>query len=187
MYIKDFIRHPFATGSIVPSSPYLAQQYIDLAELSARTMVVELGPGNGCITKAILLQLSPSADYFSIEINPSLVKKYMQNCPTGLIYEDSMEHLPRYLQKHGFEYSDCIISGIPWTNFSAKKQRELTQCIYDCLAPGGVFLTMVYVQSPYVPTGKSYKALIDEMFSSVEQSPLVWKNFPPAYVYKCTK
>jgi len=187
MYLKDFFLHPLSTGSITPSSKYLAKKYVTLAEIPRRSMVVELGSGNGCVTKEILPLLHPSADYFSIEINPNLVERYRENCPTGLVYEDTIEQLPKYLKEHGKDSCDCIISGIPWTNFSPQKQTELTQGIYDSLAPGGIFLTMVYIQSPYVPTGKSYQKLINGLFSSVEQSTLVWRNIPPAYLYTCTK
>jgi len=187
VYLKDFILQPKLTGSIVPSSPYLAETYAALADLPRRKCVVEIGPGNGCLTKTILSALSEEATYFAIEINPDFVRRFKKNLPEATIYEDSLINLPDYLRQNSVRTCDCIISGIPWSNFGAIEQEDYMQVMYDSLEKGGCFLTMAYFHSPATRRGGSYKQLITKMFDSVIVSPLVLKNVPPAYVYVCVK
>ena len=53
------------------------------------------------------------------------------------------------------------------------------------LAPGGVFATFAYVQGTVLPAGKRLRALLEDRFAAVETSPVVWRNAPPAVVYRC--
>ncbi len=187
MYLKDFLLQPKLTGSIVPSSAHLAETYVALAELEKRTCVVELGPGDGCLSKAVLSALPKTSSYFAIEINPDLAKRFRKNLPKAKIYEDSLVQLPKYLKENGFATCDCIISGIPWTNFTQDEQRVYMGIVYNALAPGGCFLTMAYFSSPATKKGSHYKQLLTDMFGSITVSPLVLQNIPPAYVYACVK
>ncbi|HJN84745.1 MAG TPA: hypothetical protein QF873_00315 [Patescibacteria group bacterium] len=71
--------------------------------------------------------------------------------------------------------------------FDKQKQEELLGAIYESLGKGGTFLTFAYLQGRALPTGKKFQKLLNETFSKVEVSDPVWKNIPPAIVYKCTK
>lgn len=171
----------------MPSSTHLAQTYVTLADLPQRKCVVELGPGNGCLTKSIVPALNKETNYFAIEINADFVKQFKKNIPNATIYEDSLVNLPERLRESGVNSCDCIISGIPWTNFTPGEQEAYMRVVYDSLEPGGCFLTMAYLHSPATKRGSHYKNLLSQMFDSVTVSPLVLQNVPPAYVYACVK
>lgn len=186
-FLLEFIKHPIQTGSVIPSSKYLARKYIELSKLKTRKTIVELGAGNGCISKHIQKEKDKKSKYFAIEINSKLSKIIRENHPNITLYEDNMLYLRKYLKKHNSKNCDCIISGIPWTNFHKQKQIELINAIYENLEIKGVFLTIAYIYSPYLWTGKNLKQLLDEKFETVETSKIVWRNFPPAIIYVCTK
>jgi len=82
---------------------------------------------------------------------------------------------------------DCVISGLPWSCFEEKRQRELIDNIYDSLEDGGEFLTFAYIQSSFLPQGIKFKRLLEEKFEVTIQTKTVWLNLPPAFVYVCTK
>ena len=56
------------------------------------------------------------------------------------------------------------------------------------LRPGGVMLTFCYFGlDSLTPGGKRLKKLLPHYFARVEKTDLVLRNFPPAFVYRCTK
>ena len=55
------------------------------------------------------------------------------------------------------------------------------------LRPGGQFVTFAYHAGTLLPAGRRFKKLLPRYFSSVEKSPTVWRNAPPAFVYRCRR
>ncbi len=55
------------------------------------------------------------------------------------------------------------------------------------LKPGGSFATFAYVQGAVLPAGRRFRQLLGEHFTRVHASPIVWRNAPPAFVYRCVK
>ena len=112
-------------GAITPSSKKLAEKIVETADIKNRKVIVEFGPGNGVFTKEILSSKSKDAIYFAIELNPEQVEETKNNCPGALVYMDSATNLGKYLKKHGVEKCDCVISGLPFANFSESLQNEI--------------------------------------------------------------
>ena len=77
-FIKQFIRHPRKTGAIAASSKHLARAVVTTANLAAAQAVVELGPGTGVFTEAILQHLLPGAVFFALELNPRFATETRQ-------------------------------------------------------------------------------------------------------------
>ena len=69
-FIQEFIRHPLEVGSVIPSSRFLEQRIVKKARIASSKVIVELGPGTGGVTQAILNAMPLYAKLLSIEINP---------------------------------------------------------------------------------------------------------------------
>ena len=82
---------------------------------------------------------------------------------------------------------DAVLCGLPWASFPESLQREIMEAMLSMLAPGGKFATFAYWQGVILPAGMRFSRLLSETFSSVERSPTVWRNLPPAFVYRCTR
>jgi phospholipid N-methyltransferase len=80
-----------------------------------------------------------------------------------------------------------VISGLPWASFSATLQTDIFQAMFSVLRPGGSFATFAYLQGTKLPAGKRFAELLKKNFSSVVKSPVVWRNLPPAFVYRCVR
>ena len=65
----QFLRKPLTTGAICPSSAYLARQMVNGMGVENARVVVELGPGTGAITGAILKEMVEDALFFAVELN----------------------------------------------------------------------------------------------------------------------
>ncbi len=186
-FIKHFILNPIEVGSVIPSSRSLAKVITETADLSHKRCVVEFGPGTGVFTCEITKRVPADAVSFAIEINEDFVKEIHRKCPEALVYHASAQTVQKILSDYNVKKCDCIISSLPWTGFSESLQSELMDISFDILNPGGIFLTFEYVYNQFLPGGRRYDKILKNRFSSVKKTKVVWKNFPPAFVYSCEK
>ncbi len=187
-FMREVIRNNKTTGAIAPSSRELAERIVQMADISGKKMLVEFGAGDGVFTREILRQKDADAEFFSLEINPSLAEACRKSSPGATIITDSAENVRKHLQALGHGHCDAIISGLPWSRFDDGLQDRILAATCDALAPGGIFVTFAYVMTPYLPAGKRFlTARLPACFASVRRSGPIWNNLPPCHVYICTK
>jgi phosphatidylethanolamine/phosphatidyl-N-methylethanolamine N-methyltransferase len=186
-FFKQFLLNYKNTGAISASSERLGSQFIRSSDLPEAKSVVELGSGSGVLTRKILDNLSPEADFFAMEVNPVFLKETKKRCPEAKVYQDSAHHLRQYVNDHNWSGIDCVISGLPWSLFKPRFQEILLEEILHSLNPGGEFLTFAYIHGLYLPSGRIYRKKLPGKFSKVHHSRIVWKNTPPALVYRAKK
>jgi phosphatidylethanolamine/phosphatidyl-N-methylethanolamine N-methyltransferase len=146
-FFMGFLRNPTGIGSVIPSSRWLERRLVETAAIGSSRLVVELGPGTGGTTRAILKALPPESTLLAIEINPVFIG-YLQACPDPRlsVYPGSAEHLPDALASvnHGRippgARADAVISGIPFSTMPPEVGRRIIRSIWDCMAPGGRFV-----------------------------------------------
>jgi len=135
----------------------------------------------------IARKLRKDAQFFAIEISGEFVKAARERCPGVEVFHDSAVNVRKYLDQKGLAACDCIVSGLPFANFEDHLQDQLLDAVIGALKPGGVFATFTYFQSPYLPYGRRFRRRLSERFSTVEKTPIVWKNFLPAFAYRAKK
>ena len=140
-FFRGFLRHPGLIGSVIPSSPFLERRVVEVACVAHSRTVVELGPGTGGITRAILRALPRQAHLLAIEINPDFVN-YLKTYPDPRlnVYLGSAEHIRGALETLDHTRPDAVVSGIPFSTMPAEVGRKILREIWDCLAPGGSFV-----------------------------------------------
>lgn len=187
-FLRAFLERPFATGAIAPSSRSLAARMVSGMGLRDAATVVELGPGTGSFTLAILEQIPRDALLLAFELNPRLAARLRSRLPPRVrVVNASSEHMAEHLAALGRTSADCILSGLPWAGFSRHEQQRLLDAVARALRPGGRFATFAYVHAAGLPAGRRLARLLKERFRTVETSPVVWRNLPPAFVYRCEK
>lgn len=183
----EFLRKPLTTGAICPSSKYLARQMVSCIGLEHAHTIVELGPGTGAITKTILEHKPEDSTFFAIELNKTVCDVFRKLFPGQIIYNESASDLPRLLEQTGQTHADVILSGLPWASFPNWLQDEILNAILVSLPEGGSFATFAYLQGMLLPAGIRFRKKLNSFFRKVETSPVVWRNIPPAFVYRCHK
>jgi phosphatidylethanolamine/phosphatidyl-N-methylethanolamine N-methyltransferase len=182
-----FVRRPGRTGAIVPSSRELARLMTREMGLDTADTVVELGAGTGVFTRIIGERLRRGAVALAFEIDPILASQLEGTVPGVRIVNDSAERISEHLRAAGRESADAILSGLPWAVFSHELQQTLLAAVLRSLRPGGRFATFAYVPAAWFPPGRRFRKMLESGFASVETSPIVWRNIPPAFVYRCRK
>jgi len=186
-FLAAFVKRPFDTGSVTPSSAQLAEAMIEGMGISEADTVVELGPGTGVFTRVIQEQLKPEARLLCFEINPEMAEALRRNFPKVHVVNDSVEHLAQHLEEAGCHGVDATISGLPWAAFSPGRQERLLDAAIKPLKPGGRFATFAYSHAAWMTPARRFRELLESRFSEVETSNVVWRNVPPAFVYRCRK
>ena len=182
---RRFLQNPTQIGALCPSSPALCRTITSDIGLENATTVVELGPGTGVITREILRRLSPETTFLAIELDKALCMDLRRNFPELRLCNDSAARLEAILQEEQLERIDVIVSGLPWAIFPETLQQEILENVLASLRPGGCFTTFAYLQGLMLPAGRRFRKRLCEIFDKVETTPVVWRNLPPAFVYRC--
>lgn len=187
-FLRSFVESPFATGAIAPSSRRLAAQMVAGIGLREAETVVELGPGTGALTRAILDEIGPQTLLLAVELNPRFAAHLQATLPSRVeVVNGSGERLSEHLAAHGRTAADCIVSGLPWASFTRELQERLLAAVVGALRPGGRFTTFAYLHAVLFPTARRLRRMLGANFQKVERSNVVWRNLPPAFVYRCLK
>ncbi len=186
-FAKRFLAHPDQVGAIAATSRAVAEVVCAAAHVNESKAVVELGPGDGAITGTVLDHLNPEAKFFAIEISSEFCEAMAIRFPGVKVYNDSAEHIGKYLAENELDHCDAVVSGLPWASFPHELQVSLLDALYDAMAPGARFTTYTYLFSPYLKKGRRFRAMLEERFGEITATPLVWANVPPAFVYVAQK
>ena len=186
-FLTQFLIHPTKIGAIAPSNDRLCDMITEMAEVDKISSVIEFGPGTGVITEKIVRKISEDATFFAMEINETLVEATKKRCPDATVYLASASKAKKYLDIHGEQGCDRIISSLPWSTFSDDLQDDLMDTIVDVLNPGGKFLTYAYLPGLVFPSAIRFRKKLHEKFDKVSRSEIVWTNLPPAFIYYAEK
>jgi phosphatidylethanolamine/phosphatidyl-N-methylethanolamine N-methyltransferase len=158
---------------------------MDWIDWSAVESVVEYGAGTGALTHAIWQRALPGTKLLAVEIDPVLAEMTARRVPAARVCNTSATNIEAICRAEGFATVDIVISGLPWAVFDQKQQVDIVIPTKRILRPGGYFVTFAHPPGFLVPGGWRFRRLIEREFASVHRTPLVWRNFPPAFVYRC--
>ncbi len=186
-FLLQFLSNPGEVGAVAPSSARLAAAMVEWIDWPGVRTVVEYGPGTGRFTGQILSRMSPQAKLVAIEINPRFVAALAERFPAVAVYQESVAEVKAVCRREGIGEVDAIVSGLPWASFSADDQDACLRGMMTVLRPGGQFVTFAYLQGLLLPAGRRFRAKLRQCFSRIEISKTVWRNLPPAIVYRCRR
>lgn len=140
-FLQGFLKSPKQVGSFIPSSRFLERRIVRAAEIGTASLVVELGPGTGGTTRALLRALSPESRLLAIEIDPRFVTllRRMPD-PRLIVHHGSAAAIEDALRQHGLPAPDVILSGIPFSTMARSVGEQILRSVYDALGPGGLFV-----------------------------------------------
>jgi phospholipid N-methyltransferase len=178
LFFKSFLERPMEVGSIIPSSRFLERRVARAARLDQARVVVELGPGTGGTTQALLRSLRPDATLLAIEINPRLAERVRVRItdPRLVVHCGSAEDIASALAAHGLGAPDAVISGIPFSTMPRPVALGILRSIRDCLAPTGCFVAYQVRDRVAV--------LAREVFGRAARMELEVRNVPPMRVWR---
>ena len=176
-FLKEGLKNIRTTGTITRSGTLLCLAAIDRIDWSEARTIVELGAGDGVITRHILRHLHPEGKVIAFEVSDDLCDDLRAIGDDRLVVaNDSAEHLRHYLDEAGADQADHIISAIPYAALPRGLGREILAAAKKNLRKGGRYNQVHY--------SLKTRAWYEESFASVEARRILL-NLPPAWVLYC--
>lgn len=178
LFFKKYLSQTRHIGAIVPSSRYLARAVCRAVDLSSAKLVVELGGGTGVLTEEITRQTPQKCDLVIVERDDEFARLLQDKFNDSHVWATEAQNMHHYLEEHNFKQVDCFISGLPFLSLPKEVNQEIMEVIQQYLSPNGVFVAYSYFANTYF--------FFKRFFPNVKVD-FVMRNFPPAFVYRCTK
>jgi len=141
-FFRGFLKSPKEVGSIIPSSRFLERRIVRSAGIGEACTIVELGPGTGGTTRALLRAMRPDATLLAIEINSRFAEHLERELPDPRlrVYRGSAADISPALQESGLPAPDVVLSGIPFSTMPRPLGTAILDSAHAVLAPGGRFV-----------------------------------------------
>jgi len=174
-FIRSWIEKPISTGAVMPSGKALARTMASYVDAKSEGPVIELGPGTGPVTEALVAQGIDPARLVLVEFNPAFCRLLRSRYPEATVVQGDAYRLRRLLETYVREPAAAIVSGLPLVTKPLRTRLRLIADAMGLLAPSAPFIQFTYAMLPPIP-----KALSG---ISAEASELIWLNLPPARVW----
>lgn len=179
-FFKGWRSNMKAVGSIVPTSGITARRMASVVNPHSGLPVLELGPGTGVITKAILQKGVQPENLVSIEFSTDFYQHLVKTYPDVDFINGDAFDLDRTLGPRRDQQFDSVISAVPLLNFPMHMRVSLIDDLLSRIPVGRPVIQISYGPlSPVVAMPDRYQ---------ISHYDFVVRNIPPAqlWVYRKT-
>jgi phosphatidylethanolamine/phosphatidyl-N-methylethanolamine N-methyltransferase len=174
-FIRSWLEKPLATGAVTPSGKVLARTMAGFVDPNSDGPVVELGPGTGPVTSALVDQGIDPARLVLVEFNPMFCRLLRTRYPKATVVQGDAYRLRHMLGSLLKTPVSAVVSGLPLVTKPMKTRLRLINEAFNLMAPGAPFVQFTYAVMSPIP--KQLPGV------RVEASERIWLNLPPARVW----
>jgi phosphatidylethanolamine/phosphatidyl-N-methylethanolamine N-methyltransferase len=174
-FIRSWIKKPLAMGAVMPSSKVLARAMARYVDPNSPGPVVELGPGTGAVTEALVAQGIHPSRLVLVEFNPSFCHLLRNRYPEATVVQGDAYGIRRLLTGVLKQPAAAVVSGLPLVTKPFKVRIRLLGEALGLMAPGAPFVQFTYAMVPPIPKRPNGV--------KSEASDVIWMNLPPARVW----
>jgi phosphatidylethanolamine/phosphatidyl-N-methylethanolamine N-methyltransferase len=174
-FLRSWIEKPLHMGAVMPSGRVLARTMAQYVDADSAGPVVELGPGTGAITNALIEHGIDQKRLVLVEYNPGFCALLRDRYPLATVVQGDAYTLRDSLWNVLSVPASAIVSGLPLVTKPMLTRLKLIRDAFLALAPGAPFVQFTYSVAPPIP--KSLPGV------STQASERIWMNLPPARVW----
>jgi phosphatidylethanolamine/phosphatidyl-N-methylethanolamine N-methyltransferase len=174
-FIRSWIERPLSIGAVTPSSKMLARAMARYVDPHSDGPVVELGPGTGPVTAALVESGVDPSRLVLVEFNPAFCRILRARYPDATLVQGDAYSMRRLLETLLMEPAAAVVSGLPLVTKPMRQRLRLIRDAFDLMLPGAPFVQFTYSVASPLPRQLSG--------FSVEASERIWMNIPPARVW----
>ena len=174
-FLRSWIEKPLHMGAVMPSGRVLARTMAQYVDIKSSGPVVELGPGTGAITNALIEHGVDQKRLVLVEYNPGFCALLRDRYPHAKVVQGDAYALRDSLWNVLSSPASAVVSGLPLVTKPMLTRLQLIRDAFVALAPGAPFVQFTYSVVPPIP--KSLPGV------STEASERIWMNLPPARVW----
>ncbi len=162
-------------GAVMPSGRLLARTMAQYVDIDSEGPVIELGPGTGAITNALIARGVEQKRLVLVEYNPGFCALLRDRYPQATVVQGDAYALRDSLWEVLKAPASAVVSGLPLVTKPMLTRLKLIRDAFAALSPGSPFVQFTYSVAPPIP--RSLPGV------STEASERIWMNLPPARVW----
>src|SRR5271163_1672493 len=174
-FIRSWIERPLTVGAVTPSGKILARAMARYVDPNSNGPVVELGPGTGPVTEALVEAGVDPSRLVLVEFNPTFCRILRSRYPEATLVQGDAYSMRRLLETLLLQPAAAVVSGLPLITKPIKLRLRLLRDAFDLMVPG----------APFVQFTSSVASPLPRRFGgfTAEASERIWMNIPPARVW----
>ena len=175
-FIRTWIDNPVLTGAVSPSGRFLSRMMARAVDPYGSGPIVELGPGTGPITQALLKRGVKASRLLLVEFDGSFCRLLRQRFPAVKVVQADAYALRESVHAILDEPAAAVVSSLPLLNKPDAQRLSLLEDAFALMGPDGRFVQFTYGMHSPMPrdAAVNYEA---------DVSAPVWFNLPPARVW----
>jgi phosphatidylethanolamine/phosphatidyl-N-methylethanolamine N-methyltransferase len=174
-FFRNWIEKPLSMGAVTPSGKALARTMAAFVDPTIPGPIIELGPGTGPVTDALVAQGIDPSRLVLVEFDPTFCRLLRARYPTATVVQGDAYSLRRLLNTPLLEPAAAVVSGLPLFTKPLQTRLRLIHEAFSLMLPGAPFVQFTY--AAYSPIPKTLTRV------KSEASERVWANIPPARVW----
>ncbi len=174
-FIRSWLERPLTVGAVTPSGKILARTMARYVDPDSDGPVVELGPGTGPVTEALVQAGVAPSRLVLVEFNPTFCRILRSRYPDATLVQGDAYSMRRLLETLLLQPAAAVVSGLPLVTKPIKMRLRLIRDAFDLMLPGAPFVQFTYSVASPLPRRLSG--------FSAEASERIWMNLPPARVW----
>ena len=174
-FLRSWFEKPLLIGAVMPSGKALARKMAGYVDVNAAGPVIELGPGTGPVTEALIGRGVDPARLILVEFDPGFCDLLRARFPKVTVVQGDAYSLRRTLAETLKEPASALVSSLPLMTKPVKTRLQLVSEAFTLMKPNSPFIQFTYAAVSPVPT--------DLEGLSVDSSERIWLNVPPARVW----
>lgn len=174
-FLRSWLERPLVTGAVTPSGRMLARTMASYVDPRVPGPVIELGPGTGPVTAALVRRGVAQDRLVLVEYNFDFCKLLKRRFPKATIVQGDAYDIRESLEGVVDEPAAATVSSLPLFTKPTEMRLKLLAEAHDLMHPGAPFIQFTYAMVPPIPARSGrYTA---------SGSNRVWLNLPPARVW----
>jgi phosphatidylethanolamine/phosphatidyl-N-methylethanolamine N-methyltransferase len=174
-FLKSLVDSPVLTGAIAPSGPALSRLMASYTDPNSDLPLLELGPGTGVVTAALIEHGIDAEKIVAVEYNPSFCNLLRERFDGVTVVRGDAYDLAATLPADRSGPFSAVVSSLPLLTRPPEVRRSVIEQALDRTVAGGCFIQFSYSLVPPVRA-------VPGRFT-VKRSKWVMMNLPPARVW----
>src|SRR5262249_45376962 len=149
--IRSWIEKPLSTGAVMPSSKLLARTMARLVDTDTPGPIVELGPGTGPVTEALVARGVDPARLVLVEFNPVFCRLLRSRYPAATVVRGDASRLKHLRGSLLRDPVAAVVSGLPLFTKPLRTRLRLISDAFGLLLPQAPFIQFTYAVVSPIP------------------------------------
>ena len=176
-FFKTLLESPRLTGAVAPSGRYLARAMARAVDPNRDGLVVELGPGTGPVTRALIERGVKRERLVLVEYDSGFCRLLAQRFAPIRVVQGDAYNLPLTLAELAGQPVAAVVSSLPLLNQPPDQRTKLIDDAFALMGEDGVLVQFTYGLLSPIPREACAKRY------SAHRSAPIWRNLPPARVW----